>query len=274
MSAGPEVRVLDGAAAARSGWTDIVAYRDLFRFLIIRDLKIRYSQSILGLGWALLPPITMAIVFSLVFGRMARVPSDGLPYPLFSFSGLILWTYFSATLGQSTASVTAGSSMLSKVFFPRIFLPLAPVAGNLVDLSIGFGLLLVFVFTSGFSVSASWVLLPLPLLLLILTTSGAGAALAGVSVQYRDVKYGVPLVIQLGMFLTPIAYPMSLVPAGLAPWYALNPLVGVIEGFRAALFGLPFPWELWFLGLTTASILCLLGFSLFRSLEATFADVA
>ena len=274
MSSLPEVRVLNGAAAARSGWADIVAYRDLFRFLIIRDLKIRYSQSILGLGWALLPPITMAIVFSLVFGRMARVPSDGLPYPLFSFSGLIVWTYFSATLGQSTGSVTAGSSMLTKVFFPRIFLPLAPVVGNLVDLTISFGLLLIFFFVAGFSPSPSWLLLPLPILLLIMATSGTGAALASVSVQYRDVKYGVPLVIQLGMFLTPVAYPMSLVPAGLAPWYALNPLVGVLEGFRAALFGLPFPWELWLLGMTSATFLCLLGFTLFRSLEATFADVA
>lgn len=274
MSSVSAPRVLNGAAAARSGWADIVAYRDLFRFLVVRDLKVRYSQSILGLGWALLPPITMAIVFSLVFGRMARVPSDGLPYPLFSFSGLILWTYFSATLGQSTASVTAGSSMLTKVFFPRIFLPLAPVVGNLVDLTISFSLLLVFVFSFGFSPSASWLLIPLPLLLLIMTTAGAGTALASVAVQYRDVKYGVPLVVQLGMFLTPVAYPMSLVPVGLAPWYALNPLVGVLEGFRAAMFGLPFPWELWFLGLASATFLCLLGLYMFRTLEATFADVA
>jgi lipopolysaccharide transport system permease protein len=265
---------------AGSGWqfiniAEILEYRDLFYFLVTRDIKVRYAQSVLGVGWAVLQPVASMIVFTVVFGKLARMSSDGVPYAIFSFSALVPWTYFSNALSESTGSLITAQNMLTKIYFPRLIIPLTPVFNRLVDFVIS--LALVFLLMAWFKIAPTvWVImLPLMVVLMMLTAAGLGMWLTALSIQYRDVKYGSSFMIRLLMYAAPIVYPLSLVPEKYRLIYALNPMVGVVEGFRAALLGTrPMPWDM-LLEASIVSILIFLGGAFyFKRLERHFADVA
>jgi lipopolysaccharide transport system permease protein len=248
-------------------------YRELLYFLVWRDIKVRYKQTTLGAAWAILQPLATMAVFSVFFGRLARMPSDGLPYPLFSLAGLVPWTYFSTALSNGSASVVSSQQLVSKVYFPRLLIPIASVATPLVDLAVA--LLIVVAMLTGYGIAPSAALAALPLFVVLAAVTALAASLwlSALHVRYRDVRYVVPFLVQFWLFVTPIAYPSSLVPARWRLFYALNPMAGVVDGFRWALAGGPWPGGL--LLVSTAGVLIALatGLVYFRRLEHTFADV-
>jgi len=264
----------------QKGWRlidlkELREYKDLFYFLVWRDIKVRYAQSILGVGWAVIQPVFTMIVFTIVFGKLAKISSDGVPYAIFSFTALVPWTYFSTALTGASGSLIAGSGMLTKVYFPRIIIPMTPVLGKLVDF--GIALLLLFGMMVWFKTMPTiWVLtLPLLILLMILTAAGLGMWLTALSIQYRDIKYGMSFAVRLLMYAAPVVYPASLIPDKYRLFYGLNPMAGVIEGFRSALLGTrPMPWDLIVVGSVTAIVIAISGAFYFRRMERIFADVA
>jgi len=262
-----------------SGWRaldlqELWAYRELVYFLVWRDIKIRYKQTAFGASWAVIQPFFTMVVFSLFFGRLAGVPSDGLPYPVFSFAALVPWTFFATGLTMSANSVVSSQEVVKKVYFPRLAIPLAPVVGGLVDFGIAFVVLLGMMWFYGI-VPGVMVFAVFPLLLLALVTClGTGLWLSALNVHYRDVRYAVPFLIQLWLFATPIAYPSSLLDPPWRTLYALNPMVGVVEGFRWALLGAETAPGPMLIVSSVASVVILVGGALyFRRMERTFADV-
>ncbi len=261
------------------GWTalrleEVWEYRELLYFLIWRDIKVRYKQTALGAAWAIIQPLFTMLVFSLFFGRLAGVPSDGMPYPIFSYAALVPWTFFANGLTQSTNSLVGGQNLIKKVFFPRLLLPIASVLSGLVDFALAFVVLLVMMFFYGFVPTANIIWLPPLLVLALISALGVSLWLSALNVQYRDVRHAVPFVIQLWMFATPIVYPSSLLTEPWQTLYGLNPMAGVIEGFRWALLGtdtVPGPM----IALSTlVSVACLVsGAFYFRRLERSFADI-
>jgi len=249
-------------------------YRELLLFLVWKDIKVRYKQTAVGAAWAIIQPLLSMLIFTVFFGKLARIPSDNIPYPIFSYTALIVWTYFAGSLTSGVESVVAYRQVITKVYFPRIFLPLTPVIRGLLDFVIAFVLLLLLmVFYHITPTPAIWTT-PLFLLLAILTSAGVGLWLAALNVTYRDIQYVTPFLVQAWLFATPIAYPSSLVPARWRPLYGLNPMVGVIEGFRWALLGKSRP-DFSMLGVSTAIVILILvsGFVFFRNTERSFADV-
>jgi lipopolysaccharide transport system permease protein len=252
---------------------DVWAYRELLYFFIWRDIKVRYKQTLLGAGWAVVQPVMTMVVFTIFFGHLAKVPSDGLPYPVFSLMALVPWTYFAAALSGCSTSLSGYQHIISKVYFPRLIVPVAAVIAPLVDCCIGFVILAVLMAWYGIVPGASVVWLPAFLLLAVATVAGVGVWLAALNVRYRDVRYVVPFVVQLWMFATPVAYPASLVPGRWRAVYFLNPMAGVIEGFRWALAGGPAPGGQTLLSAAVVAALLGGGCVYFRRLEGTFADV-
>lgn len=264
---------------ASKGWSvpdlrELWRYRELLYFLVWRDVKVRYKQTALGAAWAILQPAATMLVFSLFFGRLAKVPSDGVPYPVFAFTALVPWTLFANGLALSTQSLVQGQNLLKKVYFPRLAIPLAAVLSGLVDFALAFAVLVGMLAFYGIAPGARalWIA---PLLLLALATSlGAGLWLSALNVRYRDVGYVVPFLVQLWLFATPIAYPSSLLEE---PWrtvYGINPMVGVVEGFRWALLGTgSAPGGALAVSSLAAAALLAGGAFYFRRLERTFADV-
>jgi lipopolysaccharide transport system permease protein len=264
---------------AKSGWRfidfhELWEYRDLFYFLIWRNIKVRYAQSILGVGWAIIQPVFSMIVFTIVFGKLAKIGSEGVPYAIFSYAALVPWTYFSNALTQSGASLVGASGMISKVYFPRLIIPMSPVLDKLVDF--GISLILLVGLMVWFKIAPTiWVLtLPLLILLMMLTAAGLGMWLTALAVQYRDVNYGMKFAVQLLMYASPVVYPASLVPGQYRLLFGINPMAGVIEGFRAALLATrPMPWDLIAVGSVTALVVAVSGAFYFRRTERIFADV-
>jgi lipopolysaccharide transport system permease protein len=257
----------------RLDFHELWEYRELAAFLAIRDLKVRYKQAVFGVGWAVLQPLAAAAVFTLVFRRLAHMPSDGLPYPLFAYVGLSVWTYFSGAVTRSTQTLVQNAALVSKVYFPRLIAPLAAVMPGLLDLFIALSLLVVLVPLYGGSVG--WAVLTTPLWVVPLMAAGLGVGLwlGTLNVSYRDVNQGVSLVVQLWLFASPVAYPSSAVPE---PWrvaYFLNPAAGVIEGFRWALLGAPWPGPGVLVSLATTAIVLAGGVLYFLRMERRFADV-
>jgi lipopolysaccharide transport system permease protein len=254
---------------------ELWAYRGLFWYLVWRDVQVRYAQTVLGAGWAILQPVLTMLVFTLVFGRFAGIPSDGVPYAVFSLAALVPWTYFSAALTGASTSLVSSSNLISKVYFPRLVIPFAPVLAGLVDLAIGLVLLLLVMLGFGLVPGgAALAALPVLLLAMMMTVAGAGCWLAALNIRYRDVKYVTPFLVQVWMYASPIVYPMSIVPEAYRPVYALNPMAGVIEGFRSTLLGTaPLSWPTTALSLLSAGVLFLTGTFYFRRTERTFADV-
>ncbi|HEY7862668.1 MAG TPA: ABC transporter permease [Thermoanaerobaculia bacterium] len=267
------------------GWSpirlrELWEYRELLFFLIWRDVKVRYKQTLLGAAWAVLQPLLTMIVFTIFFGNLAGVSSDGLPYPLFSYAGLLPWTFFAHGLTQSSDSLVSSSNLIKKVFFPRLVIPIASVSSGAVDFAFAFLLLVGMMAFYGIW-PALTVLAIVPLLLLAITTSlGAGLWLSALNVQYRDVRYVVPFFVQLWLFVTPVIYPASTVVAklearGLPAWlYGLNPMSGVVEGFRWAVLGRGTPpGPLLGASALVAIVLLVSGAFYFRRMEKAFADV-
>lgn len=263
----------------KPGWRfvnlrELWEYRDLFYFLVWRDIKARYAQSVLGIGWAVIQPVFTMIVFTIIFGKLARIGSDGVPYAIFSFTALVPWIYFSNSLTESTGSLVSASNMLGKVYFPRLIIPITPLVSKLVDF--GIALLLLFGLMAWFkTIPTIWALtLPLLIMLMMLTAAGLGMWLTALAIQYRDIKYGMNFAVRLLMYAAPVVYPASLIPQKYRLLYGLNPMAGVIEGFRAALLGSrPMPWDLITVGSIMAIVFAFTGALYFRRMERIFADV-
>lgn len=258
-------------------WKELNEYRDLFAFLVWRGIKIRYAQSTLGIGWAVIQPLVSTIVFTIIFGKLAKVETDGVPYALLSLSGLVPWTFFSNALNEGTQSLITNANMISKVYFPRIVLPLAAVAGRLVDFAISLGLLMVLMVYYQALPASGAALLVLPLLILMMVVAAAGVSMwmTALAIQYRDVKHAMSFVVQILMYAAPVVYPTSLIPKQYQALYAINPMVGVIEGFRAVFFGVGgIPWSWLGIGAVTAIVTCTTGAIYFHRKERLFADVA
>jgi lipopolysaccharide transport system permease protein len=250
-------------------WT----HRELLYFLTWRDIKVRYKQTALGVTWAILQPLLGMLIFTIFFGHLAHVGSDGLPYVLFSYCGLVLWTFFSNGVAQSSNSLVASSSLLTKVYFPRLVIPLGAVVAGALDLLLGICMLGILMAVYGVAPPVAVLLAPLFLLLVFATVLGVGLWFSALNVKYRDVRYIVPFLTQLWLFATPIAYPSSLLDEPWRTLYGLNPMVGAIDGFRWAV--LAGPWPGWSLALSTASALVLMitGLYYFRRMERDFADI-
>lgn len=266
------------------GWTvinlkELFEYRDLFYFLILRDIKVLYKQTILGFLWAVLNPFFNMIVFTVVFGKLAQIPSDGIPYPLFSFAALIPWTYFSQSLTASTNSLVGSTAMFTKVYFPRLVIPLTPVFAKLIDFFVAFAMLIIMMIYYRVSPTINIVFLPVLILFMIGTASGIGMWLSALAIQYRDIKFAMTFMVQLLMYAAPVVWPVSLITEKFGNnfklIYGLYPMAGVIEGFRAALLGKnPMPWDLILIGSASTLIIFFSGLFYFRKMERSFADVA
>lgn len=262
------------------GWvslrlSDLVEYRELLYFLVWRDIKVRYKQTALGASWALIQPFFTMIVFSVFFGKLAHVPSDGIPYPVFSYAALVPWTFFASGLTNASTSLVGSANLLKKVYFPRLAIPIAAVLSGLVDFAIAFVLLLGMMVYFHIIPTRAIVWLPLFLLLAVATSLGAGLWLSAMNVQFRDVKYVVPFLTQFWMLATPVAYPSSLLHQPWRTLYALNPMAGVIEGFRWTLLGSNTRPGAMIVASSLASAAMLVsGAYYFRRMEKSFADLA
>lgn len=248
-------------------------YRELIYFLTWRDIKVRYKQTSIGVAWAVLQPIAMMLVFTLFFGKLAKLPSEGVPYPLFTFCALLPWQVFSRSVSDSANSLVTDQRLISRVYFPRIIVPTASIVGSLVDFGISFLLFLLIMAWYGFLPTANIIFLPFFLLLMMTTALGVGYWLSALNIEYRDVIYALPFISQIWMFLSPVVYPSSLVPAKWRLLYGLNPMAGVIDGFRWSLLGVgPGPSPLLLASTCISLALFTTGIFWFRSRERTFAD--
>lgn len=262
-----------------SRWTSIGIrelweYRELLYFLIWRDVKVRYKQTALGASWAIIQPVFMMIVFSLFFGRLARIPSDGIPYPIFTFCALLPWQLFAHALTESSNSLVANERLITKVYFPRLVVPIAAVLGGLVDFAVAFIILIAMMLYYGIVPSRSIITLPGFVVLAVLTALAVGLWLSALNVKYRDVRYTINFLIQFWLFATPVAYPSSLVPERWRPLYGLNPMAGVVEGFRWALLGKSEPpGAMLAVSVSVVILLLIAGLYYFRRMEQEFADV-
>lgn len=252
---------------------EIKEYRDLFYFLVLRDIKVLYAQTILGFIWAILNPLIQILIFTVIFGRVAQVPTDGIPYVLFCAVAIIPWTYMSEAMSASSQSLVQDQGMLGKVYFPRVIYPLTPVFAKLVDFTIS--LLIMGSMMIYFGVAPTWNLLLLPVLVvaMICLPAALGMWLSALAIRFRDVKFAMPFAIRMMIYSAPILYSASSIPEPYRFWYSLNPIVGIIEGYRAALLGTPIEWIYIVPGLATTVLLLIGGAMYFRRLERVFVDV-
>jgi lipopolysaccharide transport system permease protein len=269
----PLVSIRAGDKFAAVDLKSLWDYRELLYFLTWRDVKVRYKQTALGAAWAVIQPLFTMIIFSIFFGKLAGLPSDGIPYPLFAYAALAPWTFFSNAINSSGNSLVGGAHLITKVYFPRMIIPAAAVAAGMIDLMIAFGVLIVLMIYYG--VGVTWNLLMAPALIAItaLLAVAMGMWISALNVKYRDVRHALPFVIQLAMFVTPIIYPVSIFPERWRWALNLNPLAGIIEGYRSAFFGRPFNWPT--LAISAAITFALLYYSAyyFKRVERAFADI-
>ena len=254
--------------------SDLWRYRELFYFLAWRDVKIRYKQTVLGIAWAVIQPLMTMVIFTVLFGKLGNMPSDGMPYPLFYFGALLPWTYFSATLSNSGNSLVANANLLTKVYFPRVILPTSAAVSGLVDFAVGSVLL--FAIMGYYRIVPGWTLLLwLPLIVLLFALAlGVSMILAALNVRYRDVKYTLPFLIQLWLFVTPVIYPTSLIPERYRLYVALNPLTGIIDAFRASLVPTKqVDWQLLWISSVVTLAVCAAAVVYFKKTERAFADI-
>ena len=271
----PEKTIIEAKSGWRFiDWRELWNYRDLFFFLVWRDIKTRYAQSVLGVGWALIQPVFSMIIFTIIFGNFVQVSSDGVPYAIFNYAALVPWTFFAGSLTGATGSLVGSANMITKVYFPRLIIPLAPVLGKLVDFAIAMLLLLVMMLYFGIGPTMGVLFLPVLVLMMMLAAAGLGMWLTALAVQYRDINYGLGFFVQILMYAAPVVYSTNVVPERLRLFYALNPMVGVIEGFRSALLATnPMPWDLIGVGAAVGLFLFISGALYFRHMERIFADV-
>ena len=270
----PSIRIEAAKAWPSLKLRELWAYRELVYFLVWRDIKVRYKQTVLGTSWALIQPIFTMLIFSFFFGRLAKVPSDGIPYPLFAFTALVPWMYFANSLGQASTSLVSNTSLIKKVYFPRLAVPIAKVLSALLDFALGFILLIGMTIHYGVHPSMKMLWVPLLLLIAMITALGSAFWLSALNVRIRDVEQTLPFLVQIWLYATPIAYPSSLLPPKLRTLYGINPMVGVVEGFRWALVGAKTaPGGMFALSAVVAVIILVSGAYFFKRLEKTFADV-
>ena len=264
---------------AAKGWVmpdlrELWEYRELLFFFAWRDIKVRYRQTVLGVLWAIIQPFLTMVIFNLFFGRLANIPSDGVPYPVFSFAALVPWTFFANALTQASNSLVLSGNMLKKIYFPRLTLPIATVFAGVVDFALAFVVLLGIMIYYGLVPTANIIWLPVFALLAVVTSIGVSLWLSAMNVQFRDVRYTIPFLTQAWLFVTPIAYPSSLLPEPLRIVYGLNPMAGVVEGFRWALLGTDTaPGPMMIVSSVVALLLLVSGAFYFRRMEQSFADV-
>ncbi len=256
-----------------SGVADVWRFRELLYFLVWRDVKVRYKQTALGATWAVLQPVLAMVVFTVFFGRLAKMPSDGVPYPLFSLSALVPWTYFATALTTGSQSLAGQQHVISKVYFPRVLVPVGAVLAPLLDLAIAFVVLVAMIVAYGRVPQLPVFLLPLFIALAIAAAAASALWLSATTIRYRDVRYVLPFAVQIWMFATPIVYPASIVPARLRVLYGLNPMAAVVEGFRWALVGGPAPGSMAAVSALVTVVALLSGFIYFRQVEGTLVDV-
>jgi len=252
---------------------ELWAYKDLLLTLTYRDLRVRYAQTVLGFLWAGLQPLATLTIFTLVFSRVAKVNTGDIPYPLFALAGMSGWTYFSNVLNGAGSSIVGAQGMISKIYFPRLVIPLSKALGSLVDFGVVFLFLIVLMFWYGISPGPAFFLFPVFLFLALLSGLAIGIWLSALTVRFRDFQQLVPFVVQLGMYATPVAYPASLVPEQYQFWYFLNPMAGVVEGFRWSLLGGPVPGVMTFVSASVVLIIFITGLYYFRSVEKVMADI-
>jgi lipopolysaccharide transport system permease protein len=262
----------------RKGWQpfdlkEVYLYRELLAFLIWRDITIRYRQTVLGGLWALLQPLIAMFVFTFVFHNLAGMKSDGSPYPLFAFAGVTAWNFFSTAVSQSSNSLIANQQLVSKVYFPRFFIPLGAIGAFLMDMALS--LMMLAALMLYYRWPLTWAILELPIFILgaIFSAAGLGFALSAINVSFRDVKYAVPFLLQMGIFATPVIYPIRYIPVKWQVLIGLNPMAGVVVGFRHAILGSPASWSLMGLSLAVSVFLFVAGLFIFRRMESVFADV-
>lgn len=270
----PMIRIQGEGSSWNLPWRELWQYRELVYFLTWRDIKVRYKQTVLGVAWAVVQPLFIALTLSLFLGYLAKVPSDGIPYPVFAYTAMVPWQLFAQALTEAGNSLVANDRLITKVYFPRLVIPMSAVLAGLVDFAIAFFVLIPFLALYRIVPTARVLALPLLVLLTALIGFGAGLWLSALNVQYRDVRYTIGFLVQFWFLATPVAYPTSVVPEPWRAWYGLNPMVGVIEGFRWALLGAgEAPSRLLVASVAATAVILGSGLYYFRRMEATFADV-
>lgn len=269
----PNIRIRPPKKWVPINFSEIWQYRELLYSFVQRDVKIRYKQTALGFLWAIIQPLFLMVVFTLFFGNLAKVPSEGIPYPLFSFAALIPWTLFAEGITRSTTSMVSNANIMTKVYFPRLIMPLSGILSPLIDFAIAFVILIIMMAYYGFVPTIAIVLLPAFILLALLTSLAVGLWLSALNVKYRDFQYTIPFLIQIWLFASPVVYPASMLPQSWQYIYALNPMVGVIEGFRWALLGTKPPELLILVSVGVVIVLLIGGLFYFKRMEQYFADV-
>ncbi len=261
-----------------SGWRiedfrELTEYRDLFFFLVWRDIKVLYAQTVLGFFWAILQPLIQIVVFTIVFGKIARVPTDGIPYFLYATVAIVPWTYISETMIQSSQSMIVYQNVLGKIYFPRLLFPLTPILSRLVDFAVS--ILIVAAVMLFYRIPLTWniLLLPIFIAMMIITSSAVGMWLSSLAIRFRDVKHAMTFVVRMLIYTAPVVYSASSIPAKYRVIYSFNPLVGVIEGFRACFLGTPFAWSYIWPGMITAGVVFIMGAIYFKRMEQIFVDV-
>jgi lipopolysaccharide transport system permease protein len=256
-------------------WKELVAYRDLFQYLVRREIKVRYAQSAIGVGWAILQPLFTMLVFTVVFGRLAQVSSDGAPYALFSFAGLVPWMFFSNAVTDGVNSLITGAAMMSKVYFPRMLMPLAANAARLIDFAVASVVMIGLMMWYGVAPNLGLLVFPWALTIMFLTAAGITLWLATFAIQFRDVKHALGFIVQILMYSAPVVYPANLVPEAYQRLYAINPMVGVIESLRSGWLGTrEMPWDFLVIGSVSSIAVFVTGMLYFNAKQRVFADLA
>jgi lipopolysaccharide transport system permease protein len=252
---------------------EIWNYRELLLSFTMRDIRIRYKQTALGFLWAVIQPLFMMLIFSIIFGNLAKIPSNGIPYPLFSFAALLPWMLFSEGLARSTLSLVENANIMTKVYFPRLIMPISGILSPLIDFIVSLSILALIMAFYGIVPTPNVVFLPLFVLLALATSLSIGIWLSALNVKYRDFQYTVPFIIQIWMYASPVVYPASMIPEAIRPLYGLNPMAGVIEGFRWALLGSEIPGPMIFISVCVVITLLISGMFYFRKMEQYYADI-
>ena len=262
----------------RKGWhmldlRELWAYRELLWVLTMRDIKVRYKQTVLGVAWAIIQPVTTMVIFSIIFGGLAKIPSEGHPYPVFVYTALLPWTFFANAIGTSGTSLVSSSHLVSKVYFPRLIIPLSSIGVGLIDLAIATVILLLLMLYFGVPFGPGLLMLPVLVLAVVFMALGVGTLLAALTVTYRDFRYVIPFMIQVWLYITPVVYPLSLIPESWRWLVALNPMTGLVEAFRHAFLGDPFNVYTSVVSVLVAIAMFILGISYFSKVERRFADI-
>jgi lipopolysaccharide transport system permease protein len=267
--------IIEAGKSEKNYWKDLYRYRELFLFLSWRDVLVRYKQTVIGIIWAIIRPVLIMIVFTIIFGNIAKLPSNGIPYPILVYAAMLPWQFFSTSLTSGSMSLIGNAGMISKIYFPRLILPASAIIVNLFDFLIAFSILIVLMFYYQYFPTLKIMVLPLFLLLAIIAALGASFWFAALNVKYRDIKYIVPFIVQLGLYISPVGFNSSVIPEKWRLLYSINPMVSVIDGFRWALLGKDF--DLYLPGFILSALLVLIvflsGLWYFRKTERTFADV-